>query len=34
MESITWELIVLAIAAGFFALSAGMVKAFEWLEQE
>jgi hypothetical protein len=34
MESITWDLIVLAIATGFFALSAGMVKTFEWLQQE
>jgi hypothetical protein len=34
MENITWDLIVLAVAAGFFALSAGMVKVFEWLQQE
>jgi hypothetical protein len=30
----TWDFIVLAIAAGFFALSVGMVKVFDWLQQE
>jgi hypothetical protein len=34
MENMTWDWIVLAIAAGFFALSAGMVKVLEWLQQE
>jgi hypothetical protein len=34
MGNIAWDFIVLAIAAGFFALSFGMVKVFEWLQEE
>lgn len=34
VSDIVWDIVVLAVAAAFFAASAAMVKGLEWLQKE